>query len=252
MYRESEIWETARRQFCLDCNCEWEKEEEENKKTGQIFIAETRNHSGARICEGKDLFFRAIIYHGNAYIMADRKILGWAKDKFSACIPEWFCSYSNLRMIDEKLREFGRKIADTHLYFLPCRMEKTEPFFEVKWFEKEQIREMKGKNSFHHALGYSSTQPDVLAVAALIDGKIAAMAGASEDGKYMWQIGVDVLKEFRGRGLAVCLTSMIKQEILKREKIPFYGTSESHSISQNVAIRAGFRPAWAEIYTERD
>lgn len=62
--------------------------------------------------------------------------------------------------------------------------------------------------------------PDVLAVAAIIDGKVAAVAGASEDSPLMWQIGIDVLPEFGGRGLASSLVALLKQEILARGKSP--------------------------------
>ena len=44
---------------------------------------------------------------------------------------------------------------------------------------------------------------------------------------------------------------MTKAEILKREILPYYGTSMSHIASQRVALGAGFLPAWAELATSR-
>ena len=44
------------------------------------------------------------------------------------------------------------------------------------------------------------------------------------------------------------LVRELKGEILRQGKIPFYGTSESHSISQTVGLKAGFVPAWTEVY----
>ena len=35
--------------------------------------------------------------------------------------------------------------------------------------------------------------PDMIAAAAVLDGKTVAVAGASEDSPLMWQIGIDVL-----------------------------------------------------------
>ena len=47
-----------------------------------------------------------------------------------------------------------------------------------------------------------------------------------------------------------CVVAIIKNEILSRGKLPFYGTSMSHIASQRVALAAGFVPAWAELYCE--
>ena len=110
---------------------------------------------------------------------------------------------------------------------------------------------LEGGRQFRHAICGSELMPDMLAVAAIIDGKVAAVAGASEDSPLMWQIGIDVLPEFAGRGLASGLVALLKQEILARGKIPFYGTAESHGLSRSVAINAGFFPAWAEVYVRR-
>lgn len=39
----------------------------------------------------------------------------------------------------------------------------------------------------------------------------------------------------------------MKQKILSLEKVPFYGTGQSHVISQNIAIKSGFYPAFSEL-----
>lgn len=126
-----------------------------------------------------------------------------------------------------------------------------KPDFEVRWLEEGELPDWKDGRQFRHAICGSELMPDMLAVAAIIDGKVAAVAGASEDSPLMWQIGIDVLPEFAGRGLASSLVALLKQEILARGKIPFYGTAESHGLSRSVAINAGFFPAWAEVYVRR-
>lgn len=69
-------------------------------------------------------------------------------------------------------------------------------------------------------------------------------------GKTIWQIGIDVLPEYRGKGVGTNLVGLLKNEILKRGKIPFYGIVESHIHSQNIAVNAGFSPAWAELHSK--
>ena len=100
------------------------------------------------------------------------------------------------------------------------------------------------------ALTFNKNFSDMLAVVALDGDNIMGMAGASEDSKTMWQIGIDVLPKYRGRGIGTNLVTLLKNEILRRGEIPFYGTVESHFHSQNIAVSSGFFPAWAELYSK--
>ena len=47
------------------------------------------------------------------------------------------------------------------------------------------------------------------------------------------------------------LVSLLKNEILAEGKVPYYGTAFSHMISMDIAIRAGFHAAWAELFVEK-
>lgn len=273
---DKEMLQTARKQFCLDTCLDWQQYlEHPNQK---IFIQKTQYATstsfpageGARCYAGKDSFFKAIMCMGQLFLSVDEQIYDWAVEQFGACAPEWFCEYSNLRKIDEKLGEYGREIADTHVYYLPAAIEKEEvpegncPRTEkeenpnLQWFHQQEILSFREKNRFTSAICFSATQPDVLAVAAIKSAvecfdqeAMAGMAGASEDGAYLWQIGINVVPECAGKGLAAELVRSLKNEIIRRGKVPFYGTSESHTISQTVALKAGFVPAWTEIYVCR-
>ena len=63
----------------------------------------------------------------------------------------------------------------------------------------------------------------------------------------MWQIGVDVLPEYRRQGVAAALTSRLALEITACGKVPFYCCAWSNIKSAGNAIKSGFRPAWAEM-----
>ena len=251
-----EINSIARSQFRLDTNCSAACEQKY-----RIMINRRRDMDGARFYEGVSTFFRAILYRGDAYIMADSDIYGWAREHYERAKPEWFCRYDRLRLLDQKLMEFGYRIMDTHVYFLPSVLEfkkRTEMLdrlhsmgYTVKWFDRDQIESMRGWGIFPHALVYSKSQPDVIAVGAFFEGGAAAMAGASQDGRYLWQIGVDVTEQHEGQGLATLLVNLLKLQICSLGKVPFYGTSESHAVSMTVAVKAGFLPAWSEIFVEK-
>ena len=88
---------------------------------------------------------------------------------------------------------------------------------------------------------------DVLGVGAYDGDKLVALAGASADCDTMWQIGIDVLPEYRRQGIASALTSRLAIEILSRGKVPFYCAAWCNVKSVRNALRSGFRPAWVEM-----
>lgn len=286
---QKEMLAGARRQFCLDIGMDYEEyEKNPNKKA---YIVKSKYKEGARVYAGSDSFFWATICMGQLFLSVNEQIYDWAVEEFSDCAPEWFCEYGNLRKIDEKMMEYGRKIGDTHVYFLPGEVEDGgvrsgrqaagECPRTYQWYEQEEILRFKEGNRFDRAICFSPTQPDVLAVAAMRptaqsesmtqsqtmvqpeesmrpevaekefdQSHMAGMAGISEDGKYLWQIGINVDDDYRGKGLAADLVRTLKEEVIRRGKIPFYGTSESHIISQTVGLKAGFVPAFTSVYVK--
>jgi predicted GNAT family acetyltransferase len=87
----------------------------------------------------------------------------------------------------------------------------------------------------------------VLGVGAYDGDKLVGLAGASADCNTMWQIGIDVLPDYRRRGIASALTSRLAVEILERGKVPFYCAAWCNVKSVRNAVRSGFRPAWVEM-----
>lgn len=86
----------------------------------------------------------------------------------------------------------------------------------------------------------------MLGVGAYDGGKLIALSGCSADCETMWQIGIDVLPEYRRQGVAAALTSRLAAQVLKRKKVPFYCCAWSNLGSVRNAIKSGFRPAWVE------
>ena len=88
---------------------------------------------------------------------------------------------------------------------------------------------------------------DVLGVGAYDNGKLVGLAGCSADCDTMWQIGIDVLPEYRRQGIASALTTRLAIEILNRGKVPFYCAAWCNVKSVRNAIKSGFCPAWVEM-----
>ena len=191
-----------------------------------------------------------VCYGGRAIISTSPEMIPWCEEKLAKKDGAWLFEYPKLRTIDKKLQEFGHTIDDIHLYYLPnANVSEVKPITEVKWYQEEDILQFKDDDRFDEAFAFDENHPDVLGVAALEGGNIIGMAGASSDGKNMWQIGINVLPEYSNRGIATNLVSLLKNEILKQGKIPFYGTAISHINSQNVAFNSGFFPAWTELHS---
>lgn len=247
MYTKNEILQIAKSQLALDYNCKLLDFEKESNT-----IVENKLIEGRRIYDDNDgCFLKIICFGSRAVISSSPLLIDWCKENLSKKNAAWLFDYPKLRAIDKKLQEFGHEIADVHHYYLPNpNMLRVEPISDVKWYEAEDIEQFRGDNRFGEAFAFKNSHPDVLAVAALDGDNIMGMAGASEDSNTMWQIGIDVLPEYRGKGIATNLVTLLKDEILKRGKVPFYGTAESHIHSQNTAANSGFFPAWAELYSE--
>ena len=63
----------------------------------------------------------------------------------------------------------------------------------------------------------------------------------------MWEMGVNSFAE--GKGYAKAALAALTREVIKLGKVPFYGTALSHVASQNLALRVGLVPAFAELTT---
>ena len=98
-----------------------------------------------------------------------------------------------------------------------------------------------------NALCEKRKELDVLGIGAYDGKQLIGFAACSADCDTMWQIGVDVLPQYRRKGIASTLTSVLASEIIDRGKIPFYCCAWSNIKSARNAIKSGFRPAWAEM-----
>ena len=140
------------------------------------------------------------------------------------------------------------------LYYLPD-LARIKPLvspdgFVYEMVEQRDIPVLYQFEGFHNAVQYdvNHPRPDVLVTLAKKDGHIIGMAGACDDCAMMWQVGMDVLPEYRNFGLASYLVNWLTLEILKRGFVPYYGTASSNIASQRVAHRAGYYPAWVCAY----
>ena len=154
----------------------------------------------------------------------------------------------NMHWLNERLAERGHKICFMAEYYLPdiSRIPDLTPAFEMRILEQADFGELY-LPKWSNALCKDRKHLDVLGAGAYDEGKLVGLAGCSSDCENMWQIGVDVLPEYRRQGIASALTSRLAKEILDRGKVPFYCSAWSNIRSVRNAVKSGFIPAWVEM-----
>ena len=154
----------------------------------------------------------------------------------------------NLHVLDDAFQKHGFRICFMAEYFLPdMRMLKVLPCeYEEKILTAADFGGLYTKE-WSSALCEDRKELDVLGVGAYDAGRLIGLAACSADCETMWQIGVDVLPEYRRKGIASALTSRLAMEILERGKVPFYCCAWSNLASARNAIKSGFHPAWVEM-----
>ncbi len=158
----------------------------------------------------------------------------------------------HLHVLNEALMAKGQKICFMAEYFLPDvnalfarNVEDAAPY-EIRTLAQADFSDLY-LPEWSNALCEKRKHLDVLGVGAYDGDKLVGLAGCSADCDTMWQIGIDVLPEYRRQGIASVLTRRLAIEILNRGKVPFYCAAWCNIKSVRNAIKSGFRPAWVEM-----
>ena len=200
--------------------------------------------------ENSGCFLKLAVVGGKLLFAGREEIIAWCRERYAADRAAWFLEPKNLRALDDRLHAAGWQIEMLHPFYIaeqPSALPETQ--YSLRFYEAAEIEAFRGDERFGEAFCFDPAAPDLLGVAAVDGERILGMAGASGDSPTMWQIGINVLPEAQGRGIAKTLVAALKNEVLRRGILPFYGTSFSHLASQRTALAAGFSPAWVELVT---
>ena len=159
----------------------------------------------------------------------------------------------NMHVLNDAFQEKGYRVCFMAEYFLPDRnvLHELSCDYECKVLVQEDFADLY-TSQWSNALCEARKEPDVLGVGAYDNGKLIGLAACSADCDTMWQIGIDVLPEYRRKGIVSALTSRLAAETLQRGKVPFYCCAWSNLKSAKNAIKSGFRPAWVEMTVKED
>lgn len=230
--------------LALEFNC---KPEDFTKQENILTVAAL--HAGRRVYSHEPYFFHMVTTGGNAVVTADACLHPFLREYIAGTPGHFLFEIPNLLPVERELNRHGYTLTQTHHMFLPCRDTAPAQAYPVKWFYGNAIHKFYGDARFPNAIcpQFDPDRPDRIVVCACDGGSIMGMAGCSEDAPHWQQIGIDVMPEYRSRGIGTYLVTLLKNEIASHGDIPFYGTSVSNYHSWNIAINSGFRPAWVEI-----
>ena len=238
-----EIFQIALQQSAYDCNCNTE-----NFLSTENKVVLSNKNEKARVYMPLPLECDLVSYGNNIVAQVSPRMKETVEQYIGKYAVEHCFESPNVIALNEKLAEFGYKVCFMAEYFLPDVNELKElPCeYEIKVLYPEEF-EQYYTSEWGNALCKSRKHLDKLAVGAFDNGKLIGLAGCSADCETMYQIGVDVLPEYRRKGVASAITSRLALETLKLGKVPFYCAAWSNIKSVRNAIRSGFRPAWVEL-----
>lgn len=241
-----EIMRVAMRQSAVDCAC---SEEDFCRETN--VIVESRPAEGAsrymtlpHIC--------ALFSYGTNVVASCRKDLIPDITAFVNGADQIYRCFEpqGLYELNRILEKADARVTWMHTCYLPD----PESVFGAELPCPFETRELHPEDftdlylpEWGNALCADRKELDMLGVGAYDGGRLIGLAGCSADCPDMWQIGIDVLPEYRRQGIASALTNRLARAVFERGKIPFYASAWANVKSFRNGLRSGFRPAWAAL-----
>lgn len=242
---QSDILKIAMQQSAIDCSCRAVDFLSDKNVVVESFPAGAarRYLKLPHICD--------IVSYGSNAVVSCKKELIHDLEKFVNTTPLFACFETPaIYKLNSILGPFDAKVCFMAEYFLPDieKIFATElPCqFETRILRKEDFSELY-LPQWSNALCKDRKHLDVLAVGAYDGGRLIGLAGCSADCDSMWQIGIDVLPEYRNRGIGSALTNQLAGATFEAGKVPFYCAAWSNLGSVRTAIRSGFVPGWVEV-----
>ncbi len=242
-----EILEIALQQSANDCNCQ-----PEDFIVEQNVVTLSKANPKARKYVPLPLECDLVSYGNNVVAQVSKRTKSAVSEYINKFDAYRCFETPQINMLNDLLAPFDLKVCFMAEYFLPdvTMLKELGCGYELRVLHKEDFADLYVKQ-WSNCLTFYDRERDLLAVGAYDNDKLIGLAGCSADCEMMYQIGVDVLPEYRRKGIASAVTSKLALEVLALGKVPFYCAAWSNIKSVRNAIKSGFRPAWVEL-TARD
>lgn len=237
------IYSTALKQSATDLNC---KAEDFLKEENTIVISKPDKDARRYLTLPFEL---NLATYGKGIVASCSEEIAGVIGKYIDVENKYSCFEApSVNYLYDIILPFGLKPCFMAEYFLPDvnKLKEHKTKYTLRELHPEDFSELY-LPEWSNALCEKRKHLDILGLGAYDDGKLIAFAACSMDADEMWQIGIDVLPEYRRQGLASCLTSNLAKLIIKNGKVPFYCAAYSNIPSVRNAISSGFYPAWIEL-----
>ena len=241
----------ALRQSAVDCSCA----AEDFLRTENVIVPSEKSENASRYMTLPHIC--ALFSYGPNIVASCRpdlipEIAAFVNEtrKIHSCFET-----PGLYALNRILEKAGARVSWMHICFLPDLKEIFSAdlpcAFETREMHPEDFAELY-LPQWDHALCSDRKELDMLGVGAYDGNRLIGLAACSADCPDMWQIGIDVLPEYRQQGIASALTNRLARAVFEREKVPFYAAAWSNIRSIRNGLRSGFRPAWAALTAGAD
>lgn len=243
MFHNEQIHRTAREQSAADMGCS-----ADDFLKSESVVTDFCLGKKARVYYQEPIACHFVSYGSNVVVAAKPDVKEIAAEYVKRYDHYHLFETPNCLWLNEKLARFGQKVCFMAYYFLPDvrKLTRLDCRYETRLLHPKDFEPLYTK-AWRNALCADRKELDVLGVGAYDGGRLIGLAGCSADCETMWQIGVDVLPEYRRQGVASALTSRLAVEVLAHGKVPFYCCAWSNIPSARNAVKSGFLPAWAEM-----
>lgn len=169
------------------------------------------------------------------------------------------CSNNLYDLVNEKLK--GKNVYEIFefplvygqsIYFIPDLERITEQKDNKKYVFKlfdGNTEDIELSSGFENAITLENEKCiSDIAYCAYDGDKIIGVAGADRVSDDIWEVGIEVLPEYRKDGIATLLTNNLTLEILNKGIVPIWCASSTNIGSQAVANKSNYIPLWFETF----
>lgn len=202
---------------------------------------EVLDRSGLNIIKNEidDYKIKMLLFYDLVLVSASKNLYEIAKERLNG---------KNIYEIFEFPFVYGQSI-----YYIPdvdrFEMQDEISDYEFRLFDGN-TSEIELTSGFENAITFDENGKCIsqIAYCAYDNGKIIGVAGADKVNEDIWEVGIEVLPEYRKDGLATVLTKKLTMKILEKGIVPIWCASSTNIGSQAVASRSNYIPLWVESF----
>ena len=231
---------TALKQSALELNCTVD-----DLTSGKSKAVISSTAEGARKYLSLPFYCQLVSYGSGIVASVNEEIYADAKAYIEKYAPEHCFETPNMLVLQSALERRGMSACFMAEYWL-CDTDAIRPIdcgYELRLLTAEDFAPLYTPQ-WSNALCEKRKELDVLGIGAYDGEKLVGLAGCSADCESMWQIGVDVLPEYRRQGYAGLVMEMLK--LKARENDAAYIELSATPMGRPLYEKLGFKVRQSE------